>query len=131
MKIITLLEIADWLAEKLSFEDVTAGNTDASKECTIGVYQREPFTPRKCIGGTESYQTVKLRLLVHWTDSPTKAEIKANEIAEMFESLYEAETAEHIMKFAEVKAIRSIGKDEKGICEYIVDTDIIYTDKEE
>lgn len=131
MKNITLLEIADRLAEELSFEDITAGNMDASKERTIGVYQREPFAPRKCIGSTESYQTVKLRLLVHWTNSPTKAEIKANEIAELLESLYEAGTAEHIMKFAEVKAIRSIGKDEKGICEYIVDTDIIYTDKEE
>ena len=131
MKIITLLEIADWLAEKLSFEEVTAGNMDASKERAIGVYQREPFTPRKCIGGTESYQTVKLRILVHWTDNPTKAEIKANEIAEMVENLYEAATAEHIMRFAEVKAVRSIGKDEKGIIEWIVDTDIIYMDKEE
>lgn len=131
MKILTLLEIADWLAGKLSFEDVTAGNMDASKECTIGVYQRKAFTPRKCIGGTESYQTVGIRILVHWTNNPSKAEIKANETADIFEKLFEAETEEHIMKFAEVMAVRSIGKDEKGVCEYIVDADIIYSEKEE
>lgn len=41
------------------------------------------------------------------------------------------ETKNHIIKFADVRAVRSIGKDEKGVCEYIVDADIIYTKKEE
>lgn len=131
IEFITLLEIADMLAEKLSFEDVFAGNLDASLENSIGVYLREEQSPRKCIGGTESYQTVKLRILVHWTKNPSEAEKQAYMLSELLEGLSDEKTSEHIIKFTESTKVRGIGKDEKGICEYIVDADIIYSDKEE
>ncbi|MDE6784330.1 MAG: minor capsid protein [Ruminococcus sp.] len=126
---ITLLEIADLLAELLETESVTAGCIDASKPETIGVYQREGFVPRECIGTESSYQTAKIRILVHWTDNPSQAERKAIEIAELFSGFEDIETENHIIKFAEVKAVRSIGKDEKGICEYIADANLIYTER--
>lgn len=131
MNYLTLLEIADLLAELLDFDSVTSGCIDASLDKTIGVYQREPFAPRECIGGDSSYQTTKLRVLVRWTDSPPEAEKKALEISELFDGFRDMETKDHIIKFADLKAVRSIGKDEKGVCEYIVDADIIYTEKEE
>lgn len=131
MNYMTLVEIADLLAELLDFDNVTAGSIVASLDKTIGVYQRDGFVSRECIGGDSSYQTSKLRMLVHWTDNPSEAEKKAFEIAELFEGFREMETADHIIKFADVKAVRSIGKDEKGICEYIVDADVIYTKKED
>lgn len=131
MNYLTLLEIADLLAELLDFDSVTAGCIDASLDKTIGVYQREPFAPRECVGGDSSYQTAKLRVLVRWTDSPPEAEKKALEISELFDGFRDMETKDHIIKFADLKAVRSIGKDEKGVCEYIVDADIIYTEKEE
>lgn len=131
MNYLTLLEIADLLAELLDFGSVTSGCIDASLDKTIGVYQREPFVPRECIGGDSSYQTLKLRLLFHWTDIPPEAEKKALEISDLFDGFRDMETKDHIIKFAEVRAVRSIGKDEKGVCEYIVDADLIYTKKEE
>lgn len=131
MNYMTLLEIADLLAELLDFDSVTAGTIDVSLGETIGVYQREPFVPRECIGGDSSYQTAKLQLLVHWSDNPSAAEKKAREIAELFDGFRDMETIDHIIKFADVRAVRSIGKDEKGVCEYIVDADIIYTEREE
>lgn len=131
MNYLTLLEIADLLAELIDFDSVTAGCIDASLDKTIGVYQREPFAPRECVGGDSSYQTAKLRVLVRWTDSPPEAEKKALEISELFDGFRDMETKDHIIKFADLKAVRSIGKDEKGVCEYIVDADIIYTEKEE
>lgn len=131
MNYLTLLEIADLLAELLDFEGITAGCIDASLEKTIGVYQREPFVPRECIGGDSSYQTSKLRMLIHWGENPHEAEKKALEISELFDGFRDVETADHIIKFADVRAVRSIGKDEKGVCEYIVDADIIYTKKED
>lgn len=131
MNYLTLLEIADLLAELLDFDSITAGCIDASLDKTIGVYQREPFAPRECVGGDSSYQTAKLRVLVRWTDSPPEAEKKALEISELFDGFRDMETKDHIIKFADLKAVRSIGKDEKGVCEYIVDADIIYTEKEE
>lgn len=131
MNYLTLLEIADLLAELLDFDSVTSGCIDASLDKTIGVYQREPFAPRECVGGDSSYQTAKLRVIVRWTDSPPEAEKKALEISELFDGFRDMETKDHIIKFADLKAVRSIGKDEKGVCEYIVDADIIYTEKEE
>lgn len=131
MNYMTLLEIADLLAELLDFDSVTAGSIDASISESVGVYQREPFVPRECIGGDSSYQTSKLRMLIHWGENPPEAEKKALEISELFDGFRDMETADHIIKFANVRAVRSIGKDEKGVCEYIVDADIIYTEKEE
>ena len=130
MNQLTLLEIADLLADLFEFEDVTAGCVDSSKSRTIGVYQRSEFVPRECIGTDSSYETSKIRILVHWTDNPATAEKQAFEVAELFQSFDNISTENHIIKFAEVKAVRNIGKDEKGICEYVVDTDIIYTKKE-
>lgn len=132
MNYLTLLEIADLTAELLSFEDVTACAVDASLSQTIGVYQREQFVPRECVGGAEpSYQTARLRFLVRWSSSPTAAEAKAAEVAELLSSLSNMETSAHIIRFADVKAVRSIGKDEKGVCEYVVDADMIYSERNE
>lgn len=97
---------------------------------SIGIYQREQFSPRECIGGDSSFQTSKLRALVHWGENPSDAEKKAHEIAELFDGFRDMETTAHIIKFADLKAVRSVGKDTKGICEYIVDVNIIYTQKE-
>ena len=130
MNYLSLLEIADLLAVLLETESVTAECIDTSKSETIGVYQREGFVPRECIGTVSSWQTAKIRILIHWTDSPSQAEKKAYEIAELFDGFEDMETEKHIIKFAEVKAVRSIGKDEKGICEYIADVDLIYTERE-
>lgn len=129
MNYLTLLEIADLLAELFETESVTAGCIDTSKTQTIGIYQREGFVARECIGTESSYQTARIRILVHWTDSPSQAERKALETAELFNGFEDMETANHIIKFAEVKAVRSIGKDEKGICEYIADVNLIYTER--
>lgn len=129
MNFLTLLEIADLLAELLDTESVTAGCIDTSYNKTIGVYQREEFVPRECIGTESSYETAKIRILIHYNENPTETESKAIEIAELFRSFENMETKKHIIKFAEVKAIRSIGKDEKGICEYVVDINIIYTER--
>ena len=129
MNYLTLLEIADMLAENMDFENITAGTIDSSLNETIGVYQRADFVPRECIGTDSSYETAKLRVLIRWGTNPSTAEAKAAETAGLIRALRDMPTAAHVIKFADVKAVRSIGKDEKGICEYIVDADIIYTER--
>lgn len=131
MNYLTLLEIADMLAELLSFEDITAGTIDGSLSETIGVYQRGEFVPRECIGTAPSYEIAKLRLLVRWGKNPTTAEAKAAELAGLVQALRDMPTGSHIIKFADVKAVRAIGKDEKGVCEYTVDADVIYSERNE
>ncbi len=131
MNYLTLLEVADMLAELLSFEDITAGTIDGSLSETIGVYQRGEFVPRECIGTAPSYEIAKLRLLVRWGKNPTTAEAKAAELAGLVQALRDMPTGSHIIKFADVKAVRAIGKDEKGVCEYTVDADVIYSERNE
>lgn len=131
MNYLTLLEIADMLAELLELDDITAGTIDSSLENTIGVYQRGEFVPRECIGTETSYETSKVRLLLRWGKNPTTAEAKAAELGELVQALRDADTTVHTIKFADVKAVRAIGKDEKGVCEYVVDADFIYTERNE
>lgn len=131
MNYLTLLEVADMLAGILDFEDVTAGTIDTALTETIGVYQRSEFVPRECIGTDSSYETAKLRVLIRWGTNPTNAEGKAVEVAGIIQALRDMPTASHIIKFADVKAVRAIGKDKKGVCEYVVDADIIYTERNE
>ena len=129
MNYLTLLEVADMLAELLDFEDITAGTMDGSLSETIGVYQRAEFTPRECVGTDSSYETAKLRLLLHWGKNPTQTEAKAVEISGLLQALRDMPTSSHTIKFADVKAVRTIGKDEKGICEYVIDADLIYSER--
>ena len=132
MNYLTLVEAADMLADILDFEEITAGCIDASLDRTIGVYQRGEFVPRECVGGAESsFETAKLRLLIRWGMNPTEAEAKAAEVGGLVQALRDMPTARHIIKFADLKAVRSIGKDEKGVCEYVVDADMIYSERNE
>lgn len=129
MNYLTLLEIADMLADITDLDNITAGCIDTALDCTVGVYQRDGFVPRECIGAEPSYETAKIRLLIRYGKNPTLAEEQAAEIGGLIQALSEMQTAAHIIKFADVKGVRSIGKDEKGICEYIVDADLIYTER--
>lgn len=131
MNYLTLLEVVEVLSDALGLEEISAGTIDESLQQTIGVYQRAEFQPRDCIGGSSSYETAKLRVLIRWGTNPTVAESKAIEVAQLIEALREMPTTAHIIKFAEAKAVRPIGKDQKGVCEYVVDADIIYTERNE
>lgn len=70
-------------------------------------------------------------MFVHWGENPVEAEKKAREIAELFDGFRDMETTDHIIKFADLKGVRSVGKDNKGVCEYIVDADLVYIKKED
>lgn len=127
MNYLTLVEIADMLADVTDIDEITAGTIDNALLQTIGVYQRKEFEPRTCVGVESSYEIAKIRLLVRWSKNPTTAEAKAAEVADTLSALENMPTKSHIIKFADVIGVRAIGKDEKGVCEYIVDADFTYT----
>lgn len=131
MNYLTMLEIADMLTDILDHEDVTANSIDDTHDKTIGVYQRADFTPRECIGTDSSYETARIRLFLRWGNDPVEAEQKASEIGGLVQALRDMPTAEHIIKFTDLKAVRFLGKDEKGICEYAIDADLIYSERDE
>ena len=130
MNYLTLLEVVEVLSDALGLEEISAGTIDESLQQTIGVYQRAEFQPRECIGGESSYETARLRILIRWGTNPTLAQIRAAEVAQIISAWRDMPTSGHIIKFATAKS-KPIGKDEKGVCEHIVDTDIIYTERNE
>lgn len=130
MNYLTLLEVVEVLSDCLELEDITAGSIVEALDKTMGVYQRAPFEPRACLGES-SYETARLRILIRWGTNPTDAERKAAEVAELMGAFCDMPTEQHIIKYAAVKAVRPIGKDTKGVCECIVDADVIYTERNE
>lgn len=130
MNYLTLLEVVEILSDALKLEEISAGSIDENLQQTIGVYQRAEFQPRECIGTDSSYETAKLRIVVRWGTNPTTCEAKAVQVADTLTALQDMPTTDHIIKFATAKT-KPIGKDNKGVCEYIVDADIIYTERTE
>lgn len=125
----TLLNIADMLADVLNFEDVFAGNIDGNKNCAIGVYNSKQSTDKKiCLGGKAQTRTKYklISILIHWTDNPTRCGVKAEEVADLLTDIRDYNIDNKTVKFLQVKTPQDVGKDEKGICEYAIEATIIY-----
>lgn len=128
----TLLNIADMLADILSFEDVYAGNLDGNLKCAIGVYNSKQSTDKQiCLGGKAQTKTnyKHISILIHWTDNPTACEEKAEVISDLLSDIRDYSISGNIIKFIQVKDPQDVGKDDKGICEFVVEATIIYERK--
>ncbi len=129
----TLLDIADMLADVLDFEDVYAGNIDANKDKCIGVYPPKIAYPQAiCVGGKTCTKTNEKRIsiLIHWTDNPTVAEIRAQEVLERLTDIRAYTAGGYSVCFIKCLSLQSVGRDERGINEYVIDAIIYYERKE-
>lgn len=125
----TLLETADMLADVLGIEDVYAGNIDANRDKCIGVYASKSTYPSKlCIGGKPCTITHEkhISVLVHWTDNPTTAESAANEILDKLTDVHGYTAGQHTVGFLSCSEAHNAGRDERGICEYVIDVTVYY-----
>ena len=130
----TLLNIADMLADVLGFEDVYAGNIDANKERCLGVYNAKiNGAKRICLGGKSCTKTLKKRfsILIHWTDNPTTAEQKALEVSDLLADIKGYEGNGFTVKFIIANEPVPVGRDERGVCEYVIEGTIYYERKDE
>lgn len=128
----TLLSAADLLAELLGFDNVYAGNLDENKEKAIGVFLLKEQKKRLCLGGKAQtgFFYKDISIIVHWTDNPSAAEQKANEIFEVLSDIRDIQSGEYTVKFTQSRLPFFIGKDEKGVCEYAIETTLIYQRKD-
>ena len=82
-----------------------------------------------CIGGPEAtiFQSKAITILVHWTLSSVKAEGKAQEVYDLFyaSNNFEIDGVKVSMIDPGAGPIPA-GKDEKGICEYVINAQITY-----
>ncbi|NLZ45678.1 MAG: hypothetical protein GX896_03200 [Clostridiales bacterium] len=125
----TLLNLADILAEILDFDDVYAGCLDGTKEKSIGIYNsKNPQPKRICIGGKACTRTLykDITILIHWTDNPTQADVEAEFVANKLDEIREYQHEGFTIKLVQPNNKVWVGRDEKGICEYVINTTVIY-----
>ena len=148
--------IADMFADILNIDDVYAGNIDSNLDKCIGVYNAKNQGAYKiALGGKPCTKTFekKISILIHWTDNPTLVEQKANEILDVISSVRDYDTTkkqyliakdgknvvtafgkkisleseqDFILNFFQCNAPVPIGRDERGICEYVIEAKIYY-----
>ena len=122
--------IANWLKSQIDVGDgISVGAIDESKSSFIGVYDsKSAGKQRVCIGGKSAtkYQTKNVVILVHWTNTPTVAEQKAQEISKLIHGLSSVEMDGIKVVASDASAPSWGGRDSKSICEYIVNVKIEY-----
>lgn len=128
----TLCNIADMLADILQFKDIYAGDINANLERSIGVYNAKRGGIYKiCIGGKACTKTLekKISILIHWTDNPTFAEQEAERILDLLTDIRQYEAGDFIVRFLKCDDPVSVGKDDRGVYEYVIEAIVYYERK--
>lgn len=125
----TLLNIADMLSSVLGFDDVYAGCIEANKKCCVGVYNSKHGGIHKIsIGGKACTRTLekKISILIHWTDNPSLAEEQAAKILDSITDIRDYTVGDFIVHFFKCNDPVPVGRDERGICEYVIEATVYY-----
>lgn len=129
----TLENLAEMLARTLDFKDVYAGNIDGNLDRCIGVYSGKKSTARKiCIGGKACTKTheKQISLLIHFTDNPTLAESEAERVLDILSDLRNEPTDGGTVRYMALNEPISVGRDERGVCEYVIEGKVYYESEE-
>ena len=122
----------NWLKLQIDVGDgIAVGSIDGNKTKFIGVYDGRPSGNRQIIavGGLDSttHSEKQVRILVHWTNSPVQAETKAREIYGLMQGDSRAIVdGVKVYSMDPGKGPISLGRDDKGICEYVIEITIIH-----
>lgn len=125
----TLAEIRDWLKTRVTCPQWYIGKFDGSKEQCICIYSLPAGAPVIAIGGLEntSYARKTISILIRWGNNANTAEQKAQEVyTAMFGQ--SGEIAEHRVISFDMRTAEpvSVGTDDEGIYEYVIETTIYY-----
>lgn len=125
----TLEEVKDWLKSVTESPKWYVGKINGNDKQCIGIYSTQgPMRPVP-VGGLKnrSYDTRAVSILIHWGTDAVQAETKAQEI---YNALY-GQTGvidgyQIVMFDMRADAPVSVGTDEKGIYEYVINCVIYY-----
>lgn len=129
-----LLDLAGMLADVLGTEDVYAGNIDGNLTSCIGVYGSRRQAPHLiCIGGNACTKTRQknISILIHHTDNPTSAEEKAQEVLETLSGIRNMPVGKAVVRYIKLFEPQYAGRDERGVCEYVIEANVYYEETEE
>lgn len=130
---LTLEQVKDWLkSQDADLKNcIAVGGIDGNKDKYVGVYPLKPSGSSQhiCIGGAEQtrYSTAWVSILIHWTKSAIEAEAKAQAVYNLFYGLAGVTMGTTPVISADPgSAPIPVGKDIKGICEYVIQLKILY-----
>ena len=124
-------QVKNWLKTKIDVgQGIYVGTIDGNMEKCLGVYLQKRSGPaRICLGGPSQTKTDELQtaILVHWGKSSVQAEAKACEVWQLFYGLTDTIMGGTQVYCADPGAAPvPVGRDEKGIFEYVVNVRLTY-----
>jgi len=128
----TLKDIKDWLKTVITDEaNFYIGKIDGNKEKCIGVYSIDKgVKPIIALGGLSntSYDIKPISILIHWNKNAHTTELVAKAVYNQMFGINNITIAgKRIVSFdMQVNEPKSVGNDENGIYEYVIETNIIY-----
>ncbi|HOA36552.1 MAG TPA: minor capsid protein [Bacillota bacterium] len=126
----TLAQVRDWLKTQIDCPAWYIGKIDGSKEQCIGIYNTIGPAPRIAIGGLENTGTAikAVSILVHWGKNANLAEQKAQEVYNaLFGKTGAVIGGRRVVMFQMPQSGPvSMGTEDYGIYEYVIETYIIY-----
>ena len=130
---LTLKDVKDWLKEQVSADVWKIGTYDASNEKTICVRNLTSNRGKLAIGGLQNTSTaVKgVSIIVHWSKNPDETERVAQEVLALFYGKQPVIGDYQIVK-CDMRSDEpiSVGTDDNGIYEYVIETWLTYERKE-
>lgn len=124
-----LAEVREWLKTQIDCPAWYIGKIDGKKAQCIGLYNVTGGLPVIAVGGLEntSYAAKTVSILVHWGKNADTAEQKAQEVyAAMFGQSAEI-GGRRVINFAmRTPEPVSVGTDDEGIYEYVIEVTIQY-----
>ncbi len=130
----SLEDIAAWLESTLDVGDgIYINHIDANKQRCVGVYSRAKAGKQYiAIGGQEATLTAEksISVLVHWTNNADTAETKAHQVYQALQDMMgDPGMGVYHSTFNAAEPI-SVGRDEYGIFEYVIEVKLLYERKE-
>ena len=131
----TLSEVLIWLKTlNLQFGNYYMDTLDKKKEKVLGVYNLKGAQRLIiAIGGLEctSYSIKRVSLLVHWNKNSDESEKKAFDVYQKIMFSHPRQIGTYDVNFVSMLNNNPIdvGRDDQGICEYVIEFEIYYKRK--
>lgn len=134
---IQLRGVLEWLKSlRIGFDNYYIGILDNKKDKSLGIYNlKHDMKPIIALGGLEntSYNVKKISLLVHWNKASDETESKAIELYEMIMCSKPNKIDGYTVQFIGMltNGPIDVGRDDNGICEYVIEFEIYFKRKKE
>lgn len=127
---LSLKDVADYVATLgvVNADHIWIGKLQDKVEKSIGVYpMRGSGSPHAPVGGTD-HDTKKISILVHWNKNVVDAEETAFTLFNALLSSKDVTINEKRIMFNQLLVPEpvSVGTDDNGIYEYVIETEIYY-----